>query len=136
MKKFITLILGLSSLFINAQSNEIKISENTEQTYFLLKKTIKDSTFGNDNGSFTECWIKSKSKKSVVVKKKTYKNTYQMTKVMVNCYNDQFKFLEVVTYSEHDIVLKSSKYSEYEEFINAVPESTGDDIVKGVCENK
>lgn len=136
MKYLITLYLILSSITTHAQTNEILISDNTEQTYYLIKNTLRESLYGNENGKFIECWVKSISKKSIVVDKKTYTNTYQMTKQLINCYNSQFKILEIVTYNKNGVPIKTSKFDEYSEFMNAIPESTGGQIVEGICENK
>lgn len=136
MRLIVIFLLFLFSTETKAQNNELLISSNSEETYYLLKNTIRESIFGNSNGNFIECWVKSVSKKSIVINKKVYKNTYQMTKEIINCYNSQFKILEITTYSKNGVPLRTSKFSEYEDFINAIPGSTGGQIVEGICENK
>lgn len=136
MKKIMTLLTLIFVITLQAQTNEIKIADNIEETYYLMKNTIRESSEGDSKGAYIECWIKSKSKGDVVVDKKNYKNTYQMTKILVNCYYNQFKFLDVVTYSQDGVSIASMKGNKYNEFINAIPGSTGGDIVNGICKNR
>lgn len=136
MKSLFTLALFLLSMSLSAQDDKILISSNSEQTYYLLKSTIKESLFGDANGKFTECWVKSFSKKPLVIDKKTYYETYKMTKQMVDCNQDKFKILEIITYNRNGVSIESTRFDEYGDFINAIPESTGAEIVKGICENR
>lgn len=133
MKKLLLLIAFLSTTCLIAQENEVKIGSTAESTYYLIKNTVRRSIQGDVNNTYIECWLKVVYKKDQIVNDKKYSNVHSMNKVIVNCYGNQYKLLDMVTYDSKGDVIKSSTFNEFDPFTNVVPNTVGWKIVEVSC---
>ncbi len=135
MKQIFTIIILISSFFVNAQTNfkEVYIGETSESKLYLNVESIKESFFGDENGKYIEFWVKEKYKAGHKLNGKIYKTPFIQTKYLVDCHHSKYKTLTEASYTSTGKLIKSMKFSEYESFDDVVPDSVGDLIIESAC---
>lgn len=105
----------------------VSMSIDGQQWYIYNNYVSKQS-----NGEI-KIWIKIKSLDPVIIKKKSYKNTYELMLGIFDCSNKRYKLISSTTYSKERIVIKSIPTDYDTPYDDIYPESVIELVIEKIC---